>query len=96
MAQNTNKSQKSELPDYEWWVGFKSIWELRDAANLYLGFDPEKGGTFYDFNELLKSHERGLILTDSETVWDVNTVILYFCCTDNHNSKVSWHEGIPY
>lgn len=74
MTQDKNKPQSSESPDYEWWVDFKSVWELREAANLYLGFDPEKGGTFYDFNELLKSHERGLILTDSETVWDVKTL----------------------
>src|SRR3989338_3956383 len=74
MPQDKNKSQNSESPNYEWWVDFKSIWELSEAANLYLGFTPQKGGTFYQFNEFLKKYDRGLILTDSETVWDVKTL----------------------
>lgn len=65
-----NKPDDTE-PNYFWWVTYKSIWTLKEAANLYLGFDPSKGGTFYQINELLETHKNGLVLTDSETVWDV-------------------------
>ena len=60
--------------NYGWWVNYRSVWTLSEAANLFLGFDPQKGGTFYEFNAILGKHESGLILTDSETVWDIKTL----------------------
>ncbi|MEZ0261406.1 MAG: hypothetical protein ACAH80_10380, partial [Alphaproteobacteria bacterium] len=62
------------LINYSWWVDYKGVWELKQAANLYLGFDPDVGGTFDSFKELLAKHDSGLILTDSETVWPVSVL----------------------
>jgi len=73
------------LPDYEHWLKHQSIWELKDAANLHLGFSPEKGGMFSEFNELLSKHEDGLILVDSETLWPVTIL-------KGNESKVEWNE----
>ncbi len=79
-----DKEAKS-LPDYEWWVNYKGIWELKDAANLYLGLCPEKGGAFYEFTDLLGAHNTGLILTDSETVWPVQML-------KNKSERVEWND----
>lgn len=72
-------------PDYQWWVDYKGIWELKQAANLYLGFDPDKGGCFDTVDDLLAKHDRGLILTDSETVWTVGAL-------KNPEPRMKWDE----
>lgn len=72
-------------PDYLWWVDYKGIWELKQAADLYLGFNPDRGGLFDAIDDLLAKHDRGLILTDSETVWSVGAL-------SNPKSGVEWDD----
>jgi hypothetical protein len=89
------------LPDYEWWIDYKAVWDLKTAANLYLGFDPAKGGTFLDFNDFLKQGLRGFILTDAETIWHTNalnvpnpTVELHDIIDENNQSRISLESFI--
>ena len=75
IKKNLNEIQEAE-PDYEERVLCDPKWSLKDAANLFLGFDPEKGGTFYQFEDLITSNNSGLILTDSETIHSVKILKL--------------------
>lgn len=77
--------ENEPCPHYAWWVDYKGVWELKQAANLYLGFNPDKGGTFYMVDDFLAKYDRGLILTDSDTVWSVEAL-------KNPQSSVEWGD----
>jgi hypothetical protein len=81
--------EEKRSPDYAWWVDYKGVWDLRQAANLYLGFEPDTGGTFYEFSDLLEKYDRGLILTDSNTLWSVNMLI----SPEQHSDQVFDKDG---
>ena len=73
-------------PNYEWWIDYKPLWRLQEAACLYLGFIPGKEETFTDFEGFLVDNpERGFVLTDSETIWHVSLLV-------NANAKNEWED----
>jgi hypothetical protein len=79
-----------KTPNYKWWVEYKSVWRLEDAASLYLGFEPGTNQSFHEFDSLIQeSHKNGFILTDRKTVWHPS----FF---EGSDASVGWDDIFDY
>lgn len=61
---------------YKQWIDNQGVWKLKDAANLYLGNDPNGGqgftGMYGSESKTVTRHGQGILLSDSETIFLLN------------------------